>query len=73
MAAVYWISPPPTKCDTCDASIARVFFDARTSYGPCACMCPTCQAFGPGLNRLGPGLGQKFELQPDGRWLKTAG
>lgn len=72
-SAVYWLGPVPEKCDTCGAPIKKVFFDAATSRGSWANMCPKCQAFGPGMDRLGPGRGQRFTLQEDGRWLKTAG
>jgi hypothetical protein len=71
--AVEWMSEPPTKCDTCDTPIDKTFFDAATQYGPWACMCPSCQHLGPGLDRVGPGKGQKYEKQADGSWLKTAG
>jgi len=70
---VFWVSPVPEKCDTCPNKIDKVFFDAKTTYGPWACMCPTCQVLGPGLNKVGTGYGQKYEKQRDGRWKKTEG
>lgn len=69
---VYWLSPV-TGCDVCGTAFDKVFYDAKTSQGPWACMCPTCQTFGPGLGKVGLGVGQKYELQENGRWLKTEG
>lgn len=70
--ATHWLSPPPKSCDTCFVPITDVFYDADTGRG-WACMCPSCQTLGPGLNRVGPGRGQKYEKQVDGKWLKTEG
>lgn len=70
---VYWLSPVPSNCQTCAAGIGEVFFDAKTQFGPWACLCPTCQEFGPGLGQVGTGRGQKYEKQKDGKWLKTEG
>lgn len=70
--ATYWLSPVPAVCDTCSTPITSTFFDADTGRG-WACMCPSCQNLGPGKGRVGPGRGQKYEKQADGRWLKTAG
>lgn len=71
---VRWISPVPTVCDTCSNPIHDVFYDEKTTMsGRWGCICETCHTLGPGLGKLGPGLGQKFEKQPDGRWLKTEG
>lgn len=69
-----WMGPAPKHCDTCSASIQRTFYDAKTNLGGSwANMCPTCWAFGPGINRIGPGLGQRYDRQPDGSYLKTGG
>lgn len=70
---VYWLSGVPAKCDTCKTPITNVFYDAKTDMGPWACMCPSCQTLGPGLGQVGLGKGQKYEKQPDGRFLKTEG
>lgn len=70
--ATYWLSKPPAECDTCSTPITTVFYDADTGRG-WACMCPSCQTLGPGLGRVGPGRGQKYEKQADGKWLKTEG
>lgn len=46
--ATVWMGPVPEKCDTCDTPIDGKFYDAATKMGPWACMCPSCQALGPG-------------------------
>ena len=68
-----WMSPAPTNCDTCDTKITTKFYDAKTDIGPWANMCPSCHNLGPGLGRLGTGLGQEYTKQPDGKFLKTGG
>lgn len=77
MTAKYWMSAPPEKCDTCDEPIGDVFYDAKTEMGPWACMCLSCHTLGPGLGKLGTGLGQEYKKSagPDGveRFYKTAG
>ena len=69
----YWLSPPPRACDVCDDTITDVFYDAKTTMGPWGCLCERCFTQGPGLGKLGTGLGQKYEKQPSGKWLKTGG
>jgi hypothetical protein len=71
-----WLSQVPEKCDTCDTPITNKFYDAKTKMGPWACMCPTCQVLGPGINKVGLGLGQEYtKTKVDGKiiWKKTAG
>ena len=69
-----WLGPIPISCDTCYSPIKEVFYDAKTKQGPWACMCATCQKNGPGLNKLGLGLGQEYTQSPvTGQWLKTGG
>lgn len=58
--ATVWTGSVPDKCDTCGAPIDGEFYDAATKMGP-------------GRGRVGPGRGQKYEKQADGRWLKTEG
>lgn len=70
---VYWVSPPPEKCQGCENDIEEVFYDGRTRIGPWALMCPMCFYLGPGIGQTGTGFGQKYEKQRDGRWLKTEG
>jgi len=69
--ARYWLGTPPTRCDACGFTLARVFLDAATRRGRWGILCPGCHAeIGLGV---GTGRGQRYERQPDGRWLKTAG
>jgi hypothetical protein len=69
-----WIGGNPTSCDTCATTIEAVFYDAKTNIqGKWACMCPSCFTLGPGLNKLGPGYGQRYERQEDGNFIKTGG
>jgi hypothetical protein len=49
-----------------------VMIDGKTRMGPWACMTEESWAVY-GVGRLGTGLGQKYERQADGRWLKTEG
>lgn len=55
--------------------IVDIFYDAKTNRGPWAIMAPA--SFEKHRitrdGSLGPGLGQRYERQPDGRWLKTGG
>jgi hypothetical protein len=72
----YWCGDPPAQCDACrqQPRVAEKFFDARTVRGPWAILCWPCHE-NPhiGLGKLGTGFGQRYERQPDGRFLKTAG
>ncbi len=58
----------PLNCDLCGLSILAVFIDGKTAGGPWANMCPYCHRGNGG--KLGTGLGQRYELQTDGRWAK---
>lgn len=69
---VFWVGVI-SHCDVCRTPFDKVFYDAKTVGGPWACMCPSCQTLGPGIGKTGQGLGQKYEKQEDGRWLKTEG
>lgn len=70
----YWLGGAPTHCDTCGAPIREVFYDAATSLGAWANMCPSCHHFGPGLGKLGTGQGQEYTHNPkDGKYYKTGG
>jgi hypothetical protein len=67
-----WLSLVPGFCDTCDGPIKKVFYDAKTSGGPWANMCKTCFNRGPGIGKLGTGLGQEYTEQGK-YWVKTGG
>lgn len=66
----YWIGEVPMY-DDFDLPIGKTFIDGRTKSGPWAIMQPKSFAkYGVGL---GTGKGQKYEKQPDGKWLKIEG
>jgi hypothetical protein len=68
---VYWVGQPDANCDLCGNPIGKLFVDGRTRMGSWANMCRACHsAYGLGV---GTGKGQRFQKQPDGRWLKTGG
>jgi hypothetical protein len=55
-----------------DCKTGGVMYDAATKEGPWANMSE--QSFKEfGCGKLGTGFGQKYELQPDGRYMKVAG
>ena len=65
----FWAGSAPIECDVCRRPILVVFIDGATKSGPWANMDPAChQRIGVGL---GIGKGQRYEMQPDGRWLNT--
>ena len=70
----YWAGKiGPT--DDFGGEITDTFYDAKTMRGPWAIMNPASFARHR-ITRdgsLGMGLGQKYEKQEDGRWLKTGG
>jgi hypothetical protein len=70
-AAKYWQGATPKHCDICKSPIDNVFIDGAIITGAWANMDEKCyNVFGRGL---GTGLGQKYEKQVDGRWLKVEG
>lgn len=81
--AVYWLSPVPVSCQTphCgvlfsqkgDGEGVRVMYDASipTYRGQWGNICHAC--FVEHGCSLGTGKGQRYELQPDNKWLKTGG
>lgn len=73
---VRWIGPIPTTCETCYNKLTNKFYDAKTTMGPWACMCPTCFNLGPGIGKLGQGFGQEYTKKKEGDnviWEKTGG
>lgn len=68
---IYWAGSP-TRCDLCGRPLGESFVDGRTKpRGQWGIMDPGCHAkYG---YSLGPGYGQLYEKQEDGRWLKTEG
>jgi hypothetical protein len=71
--AVYWISPLGDK-DDFGVPYGDEMIDGRTRHGPWANMTPSSWAFEGGTGgRLGPGMGQRYKKQDDGRWLKVEG
>jgi hypothetical protein len=63
---------PPQACDLCQKPIETSFIDGNikgtTRWG---CMCLRChREAGVGV---APGVGQLYQRQVDGRWLKTQG
>lgn len=65
-----WCGEAPKRCDLCDRTIQRVFVDGRTSDGRWGIMCPICR-IAEGREKLGIGLGQKYERQGQD-WVRTA-
>lgn len=60
-----------SETDDYNRLIGNVFYDGRTIQGPWAIMNPeSFRLHGVGV---GTGRGQKYEKQPDDKWLKTAG
>jgi len=52
--------------------LENVFYDGRTKWGQWAIMTPL--SWGKfGVLRTGTGLGQKYEKQEDGKWMKVEG
>lgn len=68
--AVYWLSHVGA-CEICDQPLTTLMVDGKTNWGPWALMCVPCHTVHGG--KLGLGIGQKYEKQQDGRWLKVAG
>ena len=72
----YWIGRVRAT-DDFGVPIENIFYDARTFLGPWATMAPSSfelHRLGTDeASSLGTGKGQRYERQPDGRWLKTGG
>lgn len=70
-AKKFWTGSAPHHCDVCSEDISTVFIDGKWMGRAWANMCPMCHQGSGG--QLGLGIGQKYEKQDDGRWLKTGG
>jgi len=68
---VYWLGPK--KCDICKKDITDILYDSKTRMGPWATMCSECYMKVRAYAGLGTGLGQKYQRQDDGRFLKIRG
>jgi hypothetical protein len=66
-----WIGKVPGFCEICDGPINDKFYDAATTMGPWALMCPTCFHHGMGIGKTGIGRGQEYTRDGDS-WVKTA-
>jgi hypothetical protein len=67
---LYWVGTVG-RCDICNGAIKAEFIDGATTRGPWASMDPKChRLFGRGF---GPGRGQRYQRQADGRWLRVEG
>ncbi len=68
---VYWVSRVGEVDDFGD-KVESTIIDGRTMSGPWGLMTPkSWEKYG--CRRLGTGFGQKYEKQPDGKWLKVEG
>jgi hypothetical protein len=67
---IYWCGPLEPNCQISSKPFDGVMYDASTPLG----WANICQEVFDRYNcRLGTGLGQKYLLQDDGRWLKVEG
>ena len=67
----YWTGPVRSE-DDFNRPIKDEFIDGRTIYGPWAIMTPETWKRA-GATKLGPGSGQRYVKQADGKWLKVEG
>ncbi len=63
---VYWLSPLGSVDDFGHPYVDEMI-DGKTQFGPWANMTPE------NWEIFGAGLGQRYQRQPDGRWLKVEG
>ena len=69
---IYWAGSNPTHCQINGTPLGDVMYDAMVpSFGQWGNIGE--DAFKTHGCSLGTGRGQKYERQPDGRWLKVEG
>jgi hypothetical protein len=69
----YWLSSVPAA-DDFGQPIKDVFIDGATKMGPWGLMTPLSYSmFGRYPDQLGTGIGQKYEKQSNGTWMKVEG
>jgi hypothetical protein len=68
----YWMGSLPTRCEMTSKPIIDRFVDGATKNGgPWGILHPdTFASYG---YTPAPGVGQLYEKQPDGRWMKIEG
>jgi hypothetical protein len=69
----FWTGSAPHHCDICGEILSTAFVDGKWQGRAWANMCVECHGGSQGGGQLGLGIGQKYEKQEDGRWLKTGG
>jgi hypothetical protein len=68
---VYWLSDLPTHCQVSGKLLTDRFVDGKTPGGACGILHPeTFAGFG---YKPAQGVGQLYEKQADGSWLKIEG
>lgn len=73
MSEVFWTGSLKDTCQLCNEPYGSQMIDGAVhAGGPWANMCVRCH-FARTTGDLGVGLGQLYELQPDGRWLLIVG
>lgn len=70
-AQKYWMGSVP-RIDDFHQEIKDIFIDGKTTQGPWAFMTPESWEK-EGVGKLGLGLGQKYQKQENGKWLKIEG
>jgi hypothetical protein len=68
----YWIGPVPAH-DDFGRPIGNEFVDGRSVAGPWGTFTPASWDWSGCRRPLGPGVGQRYRRQPNGRWLKVEG
>lgn len=68
----YWSGSPPSRCDLCERPFGNLMFDVYVKhFHTWGNLCVECSAAH--QCEVGTGKGQCYELQADGRWMKTGG